>query len=170
MESGPKGSSPTPNPPRNYDRIWKVKDSERKLQGGVESKDYLKGAADTIRAAAGVIKECKAKECDGTTILEGVSNILLVASPVVGAAFPPAGIAIGVIASIGLLFSSLLYEPLSPGATPLTPFMIQDAVRCSLASFTGAQYTELLEQNTIYIDIDLDYVMQQSGDLAYMRK
>jgi hypothetical protein len=127
-------------------------------------------AADTIRAVAVVIKECKAKKCDGTAIVEGVSNILLAVSPVVGAAFPPAGIAIAVIASFGLLFSSLAYEPPSPGAAPLTPSMIQDAVRRSLVSFTVAQDTELLEQYAVFINIDLDNFVRHSGSLAYIRK
>ena len=57
-------------------------------KGGVDSKDYLKGAADTIRAVASFIERCKSN-CDAKAIVDGVSGLFMASAFVVGAAFPP---------------------------------------------------------------------------------
>jgi hypothetical protein len=170
-----RGPLPTSTPQsrgfRTYERVWRVKDGEGKLVGGVESKDYLKGAADTMRSMATLIKECTGKSCDASTIIEGVSNILLAGAFVVGTAFPPVGIALTIVGSLGILISSLFFDPPSSavGAVGISPLEIQDAVKKGLARYDAAKDKGVIDEISRELEDNLDDFVRAIGRLAYIR-
>lgn len=155
---------------RKFDRIWKVRGRDGTLKGGVESKDYLKGAADTLRSTAKLVRECtSSKSCDAATITSGVSDILLSVSPVVGAAFPPVGIGISIVATIGLLFTSFAYNPSSLEQS-VYPSDIKNAVDQEFVTFYSGYDTDITNSFNDFLQIDLNDYVKKAGSLAYILK
>jgi hypothetical protein len=149
---------------QKYAKVWQING-----KGGVDSKDYLKGAADTVRATASFIEQCK-KSCDSKDIVNGVSGLLMASAFVVGAAFPPLGIAMVVVGAIGMLVSALFLDSaaVSRVDTKITPTMIQDAVDRALTSFTVQADTETLKSFQTFFQIDINNYASFVGSLGYI--
>lgn len=158
--------APTSPALQKYAKVWQING-----KGGVDSKDYVKGAADTIKASATFIEQCK-KSCDSKTIVNGVSNLFLASAFVVGAAFPPLGIAMVVVGAIGFLVAALFLDSASVSVVDntVTPAMIQDAVDRALTSFTVQADTETLKSFSIFFGIDINSYASFVGTLGYIKE
>jgi len=177
VEKGPPGNNKAPGGNaepalRKYARVWRVKDAEGKKTGGVESKDYLKGAADLARSTASFVEKCKTKSngCDGNDIVSGMSSMMLSFSFVVGAAFPPVGIALTVVGSLGLLISALTLDSSFVSEVDMTirPSTIQAAVNKALISFTASLDTEVLNSFKDFLQLDIDSYIRRIGGIGYI--
>jgi len=151
---------------QKYAKIWQING-----KGGVDSKDYVKGAADTIKAVATFIEQCK-KTCDAKAIVNGVSGLFLASAFVVGAAFPPLGIAMFVIGAIGTLVAALFLDSnkVSVVDYTITPSMIQAAVDRALTSFTVQADTETLRSLSTFFQIDINNYASFVGALGYIKE
>lgn len=69
VEAGPAGPWL-----QRYARVWQING-----KGGVESRDYLRGAAETIRSITSFINNCNAN-CDARAIVDGISGLFYGAS------------------------------------------------------------------------------------------
>lgn len=149
---------------QKYAKVWQING-----KGGVDSKDYIKGAADTIRATASFIEQCKT-QCDAKTITSGVSGLFLASAFVVGAAFPPLGIAMLIVGSIGSLVSALFLDSASVSKldTTISPAMIQAAVDRALTSFTVNVDINMLDAFRTFYDIDINNYVNFLGQLGYI--
>jgi hypothetical protein len=160
LEAGPPAGSKL----QKYAKVWQING-----KGGVDSKDYVKGAADTIRATASFVEQCK-KSCDTKDIVNGVSGLLLASAFVVGAAFPPLGIAMVVIGAIGSLVAALFLDSASVSRVDntITPSMIQAAVDRALTSFTIQADAETLKSFQTFFKIDINNYASFVGTLGYI--
>jgi hypothetical protein len=151
---------------QKYAKIWQING-----KGGVDSKDYVKGAAATFIVAAKFIGDCE-KSCDAKAIVNGVSGLFLSSSFVVGAAFPPLGIAMVVIGAIGMLVAALSLDSgqVSVVDNTVTASMIQAAVDRALTSFTVQADTEMLKSFSTVFEIDINNYASFVGSLGYIKE
>lgn len=179
VERGPPGPSPAPGGNvqptlRRYAKVWQYKNGEGKREGGIDAKDYLKGAAGLATSASSFIEKCKSKSkgCDSRDIVSGVSNMFLSFSFVVGAAFPPVGIALTVVASVGLLISALALDSSFASVVDrtITPSIIQGEVNKALRSFTASLDVEVLASFTAFLQLDIDCYVRRIGCIGNIAK
>ena len=152
---------------QRYAKVWQINH-----KGGVEAKDYLKGASDTVRAITSFINNCNAN-CDARAIVDGIFGLFMAPAFVIGAAFPPVGIAMTIIGAIGSLVSAIWLGPtpiLSRLDTTVTPNMIQDAVDRALTSFTVRADVETLRAFRTFFNTDIDNYVSFVGQLGYIMK
>jgi hypothetical protein len=160
VENGPDQTTPVM---QTYTKVWSFE------QKPLTPKDVYKGAGDSMKAIASLIKDCNGKDCSKNDIVEGVSNLLLTAAYTIGAAFPVADAVFTVVASIGLLFSSLFFDPVSSQAGQITPEEIEAAVRKGLAQYDAARDKEDLDQFSTFLNIDNANMVQFASTLASIR-
>jgi len=160
VENGPDQTTPLM---QTYTKVWSFE------QKPLTPKDVYKGAGDDMKALASLIKECNDKECSTNDIVEGVSNMLLTAAYTIGAAFPVADAVLTVVASIGLLFSSLFFHPASSQAGQITPDQINSAILKGLAQYNAVKDEKRLQQFSTFVGIDHANMVEFTGTLAYIR-
>jgi len=96
--------------------------------------------ATTVKSCSGISK------CDASVYVETVAGLLLTGAGLVGAAFPPAGVAILAVAAIGLIVNSVLgaksvKESVIP---PINSAQIQDAGRFLISAWREKPNVESL--------------------------
>jgi len=155
-----------------FSRVWQVKDSEKRIQGDPDSSASLRSAADTVRATVHLIRQCKdsSNGCDDRALAASVSNILLTTVPVIGAAFPPVGIGVSLISSIGHLLSSLAYDLRMASNKGVFPSFIQGFVNTKFETFDLFFDTDLRKLFRDIWLIDLDNFIRHSGSIGYIIK
>jgi hypothetical protein len=155
-----------------FSRVWQVKNSEKRIQGDPDSSASLKSAADTLRATANLIRQCKdsSNGCDNRDLAASVSNILLTTAPVIGAAFSPVGVGVSLISSIGHLLSILAYDLQMQSNKGLLPSLIQEFVIMKFKTFDLIFDTDLRRLFTDFWLMDLDNVIRHSGSIGYIIK
>ena len=136
--------------------------------------DYLKGAGESMRAVANLIESCNSKPtgCDKKDIITGVSNFVISGAFVIGAAFPPLGAALTVVASIGLLYSALAldHDFISKIDTTITPSTIQAAVDRALTSFTANMDIDVINSFRDFLQLDVNNYIQRIGSIGHIAK
>ncbi|TFJ83170.1 hypothetical protein NSK_005529 [Nannochloropsis salina CCMP1776] len=161
VEKGPDQTTPEM---QTYTRVWSFEQPKP-----LAPKDVYKGAADSMKVLATLIQECNGKGCGTKDIVEGLSNILMPVAYAIGAAFPAADAVITIVASLGLLFSSLFFDPASPQAGAISPSQIEDAVKKGLARYDATKDKDLINQYSVFLKVDLDNFVRRTGSLAYIR-
>ncbi len=136
--------------------------------------DYLKGAADSMRAVANFIESCNSKPtgCETKDIITGVSSFMLSGAFVIGAAFPPLGAALTIVASIGLLYSALAldHDFISKIDTTITPSTIQAAVDRALTSFTANMDIDVINSFRDFLQLDVNNYIARIGSIGHIAK
>mgnify|MGYP006952842647 CR=1 FL=1 len=127
-----------------------------------------------MRAVASTIETCNSRPtgCDTKDIVSGASNILLSSAFVFGAAFPPLGVALTIVASIGLLFSALALDNdfISKIDTMVTPSMIQAAVDRAITSFTANMDIDVINSYRDFLQLDVNNYVSRIGSLGHIAK
>jgi len=162
VENGPDETTQS-DALQTYTRVWSFEEKP------LTPKDVYRGAGDSIKALASLIQECRGKGCNTNDIVQGVSNLLMPVAFAIGAAFPAADAALTVVASIGLLFSSLFFDPASSQAGAVSPSQIETAVKKGLARYDATKDKDLLNQYSVFLKIDVDSFVRRTGSLAYIR-
>jgi hypothetical protein len=163
-ESVEKGPDQTTPEMQTYTRVWSFEQPKP-----LAPKDVYKGAGDAMKALATLIQECNGKGCGTKDIVEGLSNMLMPVAYAIGAAFPAADAVITIVASLGLLFSSIFFDPASPQAGAISPSQIEDAVKKGLARYDATKDKDLINQYSVFLKVDLDNFVRRTGSLAYIR-
>jgi len=141
----------------------------------VSAGDWVNGVAVALNGVATLVQQC-ADGCDSSTWVNTVGMTLTAVAFVVGAAFPPAGVAVAVVGAV-MQIVSIFLDNEGPSGPP-TPFsqiptlslsQIQDAVDKSISSYsTGVDISQFHGMST-FATLDVDQTARFISELSHIR-